>query len=252
MTNNALFQFCLRMGDTNLILGHRLSELCSRGPFLEEDIALTNFALDHIGQAEAFLQYAGQIEGKNRSEDDLAYLRPEWEFRNCLLAEQPNTDFAYVIARQFFIDVWQCLMYEALKKSADQTLADMGARFIKEALYHRRHSTAWIIRLAHGTDESRRRIEKAILDLWKYTAELFVADPLEAELYAETLIPSRAVLHAGWFSELNKVFAKADLPSPESYAWNDKPTQPGVHTEHMGHLLAEMQYLQRAFPGAQW
>jgi ring-1,2-phenylacetyl-CoA epoxidase subunit PaaC len=243
----ALFQYCLRLGDTNLILGHRLSEMCSRAPMLEEDIALANLSLDHIGQAEALLKYAGEIEGAGRSEDDLAYLRPEWEFRNALLAEQPNTDFAYVIARQFLIDVLQCLQYDALQKSADQTLSDMAGRFLKEALYHRRHSGAWVVRLGQGTDESRQRINRAFSELWKYTTELFAPVADEQSLIAAQIAPDMGAIYPKWKAEIDKVFAQAGLEVPTSPTLSSK-----AHTEHLGHILTEMQYLQRAFPGATW
>ncbi len=247
-----LFKYCLRLGDTNLILGHRLSEMCSRAPFLEEDIALANLALDHIGQAEALLQYAGQLEGKNRTEDDLAYLRPEWEFRNCLLAEQPNTDFAFVIARQFLIDVLQCLIYEGLQQSKDEVLAGMAARFLKEALYHRRHSGSWVIRLGKGTEESHVRIVRAFRDLWKFTPDLFAAESSEIALVANGMVPDMAEILPKWYAVVKDTLDKAGLEIPETdntVIYSFKPT---VHTEHLGHLLAEMQYLQRAFPGASW
>ncbi len=247
----ALFQYLLRLGDTNLILGHRLSELCSRGPFLEEDIALTNFALDHIGQAEALLKYAGEIEGKGRSEDDLAYLRPEIEFRNCLLAEQPNTDFAYVMVRQFLIDAWQELLYTTLRESKDETLAAMGARFVKEALYHKRHSGSWIVRLGRGTKESHQRLERAFQDLWHFTGELFESDAAETQLADAGITPKSDSLFAEWLVQLARVAGDAGLTLPNT-DYMASGGRVGIHTEHMGHLLAEMQYLQRAYPGAKW
>jgi ring-1,2-phenylacetyl-CoA epoxidase subunit PaaC len=247
-----LFKYCLRLGDTNLILGHRLSEMCSRAPFLEEDIALANLALDHIGQAEALLQYAGQLEGKNRTEDDLAYLRPEWEFRNCLLAEQPNTDFAFVITRQFLIDVFQCLVYEGLQQSKDEVLAGMATRFLKEAVYHRRHSGSWVIRLGKGTEESHTRMQRALQALWKFTPELFAADSSEIALVANGLVPDMAEIFPKWHAVVKDTFSKAGLEMPETDLNIQSTHKPTVHTEHLGHLLAEMQYLQRAFPGASW
>lgn len=245
---SALFNYTLKLGDTNLILGHRLSEMCSRAPFLEEDIALANFALDHIGQAEALLKYAGELEGRGRSEDNLAYLRPEWEFKNCLLAEQPNTDFAFVIARQFLLDVFQYLVYEALQKSTDATLAGMASRFLKEAIYHRRHSGAWVVRLGRGTAESHARIDRAFRELWKYADELFVADEAEKSLAAAQVVPDLEALFPKWKKEVETIFSQAGLEMPTVAATR----KPAGHTEHLGHLLAEMQYLQRAFPGAEW
>lgn len=247
-TQQALFQYLLRMGDTNLILGHRLSEMCSRGPFLEEDIALTNFALDHIGQAEALLQYAGEVEGKGRSEDDLSYLRPVDEFCNLRLVEQPNTDFAYVIARQFMVDVYQCLLYQKLQKSSNDILAGMAERFLKETVYHLRHTSAWVERLGMGTPESHRRIQQAFNDLWKHTPEMLASKPFELELSALGIAPDAEELAMDWNVQVIRVLSKSGLRRPsdefvESYT---------AHTEHLGRLLAEMQYLQRSYPDAKW
>ncbi|MBV6438406.1 MAG: phenylacetate-CoA oxygenase subunit PaaI [Haliscomenobacteraceae bacterium CHB4] len=250
-TNQALFQYCLRLGDTNLILGHRLAEMCSRAPFLEEDVALTNFALDHTGQAEALLQYAGQLEGKGRTEDDLAYLRPEWEYRNMLLVEQPNTDFAYVIVRQWMLDTYQCLLYDQLRQSKDAVLAGMATRFLKEAIYHYRHSSSWVERLGQGTDESQRRIRQALDDLWKFTPEMFAADTSEIALAALGIVPESADLLPQWTVNMARVCDKAGLQMP-SGDHASAGIKSGRHTEHLGHLLAEMQYLQRAYPGAKW
>lgn len=250
--NTALFQYYLRLGDTNLILGHRLSEMCSRAPMLEEDIALANLALDHIGQAEALLHYAGAVEGANRSEDDLTYLRPEWEFRNCLLAEQPNTDFAFVIVRQFLIDVYQCLIYNALQQSSEEPLSAMAGRFLKEALYHRRHSGAWVVRLGQGTAESHTRIENAFRELWKYTDELFVPVEGESALVNAKIVPDQTIIFPAWQAEVEKVLQQAGINLPTQKGLPIAKNKPATHTEHLGHLLAEMQYLQRAFPGAQW
>lgn len=250
-TQQALFQYCLRLGDTNLIIGHRLAEMCSRGPFLEEDIALTNFALDHTGQAEALLKYAGELEGKGRTEDDLAYLRPEWEYRNLLLTEQPNTDFAYVIVRQLMVDTYQCLLYDLLRQSKDETLAGMATRFLKEATYHFRHSSSWVERLGQGTEESRRRIRKAFDDLWKFTPEMFETDAAEKVLAAAGIAPESADLLPQWTVNIARVCDKAGLQLPVG---DHIPvgSKRGAHSEHLGHLLTEMQYLQRAYPGATW
>lgn len=250
-TQQALFQYCLRLGDTNLILGHRLAEMCSRGPFLEEDIALTNFALDHTGQAEALLKYAGELEGKGRTEDNLAYLRADWEYRNLLLVEQPNTDFAYVITRQMLVDAFQCLLYGHLQKSKDDTLAGMAARFLKEATYHFRHSSSWVERLGQGTEESQRRIRKALLDLWKFTPEMFETDAAEKVLAVAGIAPESADLMPQWVVQVARVCDKAglQLPSGDSVPVGSRR---GVHSEHLGHMLSEMQYLQRAHPGANW
>lgn len=247
-TKQALFQYCLRLGDTNLILGHRLSEMCSRGPMLEEDIALTNFALDHIGQAEALLQYAGALEGMGRSEDDLSYLRPVNEFSNVQLVEQPNTDFAYVIARQFMVDVYQCLLYQKLQHSRDETLAGMANRFLKESVYHQRHTSGWIERLGLGTSESHRRIQQAFNDLWKYTPEMLSAQPYEKELLEQGIIPDSEDIAMDWMIQVIRVLTGAGLQRPTAPVPETLPK----HSDHLVRLLADMQYLQRTYPGAKW
>jgi len=247
-TNQALFQYCLRLGDTNLILGHRLSEMCSRGPMLEEDIALTNFALDHIGQAEALLHYAGQLEGKGRSEDDLSYLRNVEDFENLRLVEQPNTDFAYVIARQFLVDVYQCLLYQKMQHSTDETLAGMGSRFLKESMYHLRHTSGWIERLGLGTAESKRRIQQALDDLWKYTPEMLKAKPYEAELLKNGIIPDTEEIALEWLVQVARVLSRSGLHKPQ-----DAVVAPAsTHSDHLVRLLAEMQYLPQTYPDARW
>ena len=244
----ALFQYCLRLGDTNLILGHRLSEMCSRGPTLEEDIALTNFALDHIGQAEALLKYAGELEGKGRSEDDLSYLRPVDEFLNFRLVEQPNTDFAYVIARQFMVDVFQCLLYQKMQKSSHEILSGMAARFLKESVYHLRHTSAWVERLGQGTAESHRRIQEAFNNLWKHTPEMLTAKSYEKELTEQEIIPDTEALAMDWTIQVIRVLTQSGLHRPSDQFIDPKT----AHTEHLGRLLADMQYLQRTYPGASW
>jgi ring-1,2-phenylacetyl-CoA epoxidase subunit PaaC len=248
-SNQALFQYCLRLGDTNLILGHRLAEMCSRAPMLEEDIALTNFALDHIGQAEALLQYAAQVEGAGRTEDSLAYLRNEEEFLNLRLAEQPNTDFAYVMARQFMLDVYQCLLYQKLQGSSDETLAGMAARFLKESTYHLRHTSAWVERLGLGTEESRRRIQKAFDELWPFHMEFWASQPYEAVLALLGVAPESKELELEWMVHVIRVLTKSGLhvPNADGHKLNF-----AHHSEHLGHLLAEMQYLPRNYPNAQW
>lgn len=247
-TQQELFQYCLRLGDTNLILGHRLSEMCSRGPMLEEDIALTNIALDHIGQAEVLLQYAGEVEGKGRSEDDLSYLRNEKDFKNLRLVEQPNTDFAYVIARQFLVDVYQCLLYQRLSESSNVMLAGMAKRFLKESIYHQRHSSSWVERLGQGTEESHRRIQQAFNDLWKFTPELLTAQPYEKVLAAAGVAPDPEEISLEWTVQIIRVFSLSGLHKPA----DTTAINPAVHTEHLSHLLADMQYLQRSYPGAKW
>ena len=247
-TQQALFQYCLRLGDTNLILGHRLSEMCSRAPMLEEDIALTNFALDHIGQAEALLQYAGEVEGMGRSEDDLSYLRTVDEFCNLRLVEQPNTDFAYVIARQFMVDAFQCLLYQALQQSSNEVLAGMAGRFLKEAIYHQRHTSAWVQRLGLGTEESHRRIQQAFNDLWGYTSEMLTPQPYEKALSKQGIVPDVQEIALDWMVQTVRVLAQSGLRRPaDGFVGNYS-----AHTEHLSRLLAEMQYLPRTYPAAKW
>ena len=250
-TQRALFQYCLRLGDTNLILGHRLSEMCNRGPMLEEDIALTNIALDHIGQAEALLNYAGELEGKGRTGDDLAYLRPEWEYYNLLLVEQPNTDFAYVIVRQYLTDSYQCLLYDHLRSSKDEMLSGMAPRFLKEVLYHRRHSSNWLLRLGLGTVESHARLSAAIDELWKYSEEMFESDEVDQHLAAAGIAPDPEEFRQTWLDGVHHDFEKASVSIPVSVHFQTGGRS-GRHGEQLGHLLTEMQYLQRAFPGASW
>lgn len=247
-TQQYLFKYCLRLGDTNLILGHRLSEMCSRGPMLEEDVALTNIALDHIGQAEALLQYAGEIEGLGRSEDDLSYLRAEHEFLNFRLVEQPNTDFAYVIARQYLMDVYQYFQYQALKISSNDLLAGMASRFLKESIYHQRHTAAWVERLGKGTDESHRRIQQAFNDLWKYTPEMFSTQLYEKALALVGIAPDPKDFEMDWTIQVLRVLKAAGLEQPKGGMLGNQ----NGHSEHLGHLLADMQYLQRTYPDATW
>lgn len=247
----ALFKYILRIADNNLILGHRLSEMTAHGPMLEEDIASTNIALDMIGQANALLQYAGKVEGKGRSEDDLAFLRNEREFYNTLLAEHPNVDFAYVIARQFFTDAFDVHFYEALKTSADETLSALAIRAHKEVLYHLRHSSSWMERLGDGTEESHIRMQNAIDELWRFTGELFEMNEVDAVLIKEKIAVDLSAIKPKWEKLVNETFAKATLKKPENQ-WQQRGSRDGKHTEHLGFLLAEMQHLHRAIPGAEW
>lgn len=247
----ALVQYTLRLGDDALILGHRLSEWCSRGPILEEDLALTNLSLDMIGRAQALLKYAAEIEQQGRSEDELAYRREEREYRNHLLCEVPNTDFAYTMARQFLISVYEFYFYTRLQTSADSTLAAIAAKTLKEVKYHLAHAGDWIIRLGDGTEESHGRMQRAIDDLWMYTGELFEMNEAEGALLADGVAVDLAPLHAAWYAHVKKIFDEATLQVP-SGGYMQRGGLRGRHTEHMGHLLAEMQYLQRAYPDAKW
>jgi ring-1,2-phenylacetyl-CoA epoxidase subunit PaaC len=249
--NSALFEYCLRLGDTSLILGQRLAEWCGHGPILEEDIALTNISLDLIGQARAFLAYAGTIEGKGRSEDDLAFLRDERQYRNALLAEQPNGDFGQTILREFFISAFQYFYYRELQKSTDTTLAPLAGKSLKEVTYHLRHSNEWLLRLGTGTKESHQRMVNAIDELWAYTGDLFEMTEQDQELVATGIAVDLAAIRPLWEQKVNEIFAQAGLKVPEN-VFMIGGSREGRHTEHLGHLLAEMQAIPRAFPGAEW
>jgi len=246
-----LLEYCLRIGDTSLILSQRLGEWCGHGPILEEDIALTNIALDLIGQARAFLTYAGVVEGKGRSEDDLAYLRGEREFRNLLMVEQPNGDYGQTILRQFFVSTYQYYFFDALKKSADKTFAALAEKSLKEVTYHVRHSGEWVKRLGDGTDESHRRITNAVEELWMFTGDFFLMDDTDQALIKEGIGVDLLGVKQKWEKHIADVFNLAKLSVPENI-FMIQGSRDGIHTEHLGHLLAEMQSLTRAFPGAQW
>lgn len=245
------FEYLLRLGDNALVLSQRLSELCGKGPVFEEDMALTNTALDLIGQARMWFSYAGEVEDRDRDEDALAFLRDAHEYRNLLLLEQPNDDYAVTIVRQFYFDVWHYLLLQQLTKSADARIADIAEKSLKEVTYHLRRSSDLIVRLGDGSEESHRRTQAAVDDLWAYTGEMFTVDE-EAELLAdEGLVPDPATLHEPWLRYVGEVFAEATLTLPTG-TWMQKGGKSGKHTEHLGFLLAEMQFLQRAYPGAKW
>lgn len=248
---DALPTYLIRLGDDNLIVAQRLSEWSARAPDLEEDIALTNIALDHMGQARALLSYAGQVEGEGRDEDDIAFCRTEREFSNLLLVEQPNGDFATTIARQFLLDAYQVLLWDALAESDDPTLAGIAAKAVKEARYHLRHSSAWVTRLGDGTDESHRRMQAALDTMWRFTAEFFVTDQIERDLASAGIAVDGSLLLNPWETTVSGVVIEAtlDLPSDPVKASGGRQ---GLHTEHLGLLLAEMQWMQRTYPGLQW
>lgn len=250
-TQEALFTFCLRRGDDAHILGHRLGEWCGRGPALEEDIALSNVALDLIGQARGYLTYAGEVEGKGRDEDRLAYLRNEREYVNCKLVEQPNGDYAHTIMRGFLFDAWHLPFLEALSKSKDERLAGIAAKAAKEASYHLKRHSEWVIRFGDGTEESHRRAQEALDDLWTYTGELFEEDAAHQELVKAGIAPAMAPVKAAFSKTVERVLAEAGLKLPED-PHMATGGRSGLHSEHLGHLLAEMQFLQRAYPGAEW
>lgn len=248
---SALFEYILRLGDDSLILGHRLSEWCGHGPILEEDIAMTNLSLDLIGQATELLKYAGEVEGKGRSEDDLAYLRFDKDYRNLLLVEQPNGDFGMTMMRQFLFDAYRLPLFKRLVNAKDEQLAAIAAKSLKETKYHFRHSSEWVIRLGDGTEESRQRIQESLDALWRYTGELFFSDTADQELVANGTIPSMEGLEEEWKANVDNVLQEATLSTPDNN-WKFEGGRRGMHSEHLGYILAELQYMQRAYPGLEW
>lgn len=251
LLKKTLFDYCLRLGDNGLILGHRLSEWCGHGPILEEDIALTNIALDLIGQSRLLLTYAAEIESKGRTEDDLAYLRNEREFKNALIVEQPNGDFACTIARQFFCSAYSFYVYEALKSSKDKTLQGIAGKAFKEVTYHLRHSREWLIRLGDGTEESHQRMQNAVNDLWMFTGDLFDKNENDERLISEGIFPDINIIKPKWDNMIKDTITKAKIDTPQN-TYMIKGSIEGKHTEHLGYLLAEMQVLPRTYPGAKW
>lgn len=247
----ALVKYLLRLGDTNLILGQRLAEWCGTGPFLEEDLAMTNISLDLFGTAEALLKYAAEVEGEGRTADDLTFLRPEREFTNVLLVEQPNVDFGATMLRQFFVDVFDYYHYVELAKSSDTTVAGIAAKALKESTYHLRHSESWVIRLGDGTEESHRRMQNALDELWRFTDELFEMNDVDAMLIEERIAVDLAPIKVKWQEKVEGVLREATLAIPEN-AFMQRGGREGKHTEHFGFLIAEMQFLPRAYPDAKW
>ena len=251
---NALFEYLLRLGDDRLVLGHRLSEWCGHGPILEEDIALSNVALDLLGQATMLLRLAGEVEGAGRDEDALAYFRDVVDYRNCLLVELPKGDFAFTIARQFLFDVHSVVLLDALSRSATAQLAAIAAKSLKEVKYHVRHSGEWMLKLGDGTEESHRRVQTALNDLWRFTPELFAADDIDRTLLAAGIAPDLAEIGVQWDMLVRDVATRATLTVPDTIARaaTARGGRTGAHTEHLGLLLAEMQIVARSHPGAVW
>lgn len=266
-------KYVLQLADNALILGHRISEWCGHGPILEQDIALTNTALDHLGQARSLYQYAAdlynQLPASEKTdffsspaflnnnqeaitEDSLAYLRDGWDFRNVLLAEQDNGDWAYTIARSFFYDNYSVLLYTALKNSSDERIAAIAEKSLKEALYHRKWSSEWVIRLGDGTEESREKMNTAIEERWAYSGELFIESAADKAMLAEGVGADLSALRAQWTSQVNEVLVEATLNLQPADAWMQTGGKEGNHSEHLGYILAELQYMQRAYPGMEW
>ena len=246
-----LYEYLIRLGDDRLVLGHRLSEWCGHGPILEEDIATANMALDLIGQATQLLKLAGEIEGKGRDEDALAFFREAVDFRNCLMVEQPKGDFGYTIMRQFLFDAHSVLLWDALAASKHGALAAVAAKALKEAKYHLRHSSEWVVRLGDGTEESHARMQRSLDDLWRYTGELFESDAVDTAVAAEGIALDIPALRSRWEAIVFDLFERATLTVPAD-AFMQSGGRRGRHTEHLGHLLATMQIVARSHPGASW
>ncbi len=256
--NNLLIDYTLHLADNALILGQRNAEWCGHGPVLEQDIAITNISLDLIGQARHFYQYAAiqinQLTNKpinSATEDSLAYLRTEREFKNCLLVEMPKGDWAQTILRQFLFSQYQYLLFEQLQKSKDEQLAAIAVKSLKEVTYHVRWSSEWVIRLGDGTEESNRRIKKAVDELWRYTGELFENEKYEIENSKEGIAPDVSKLKESWLKKVKETFEEASQQMPEN-VFMQSGGKKGLHSEHMGYILTELQYLQRTYPGAEW
>lgn len=247
----ALFTYCLRLADTSLIHGQRLAEWCAHGPFLEEDLAITNIALDLVGRATALYKYAAEVEGKGRTEDDLAFFRNEREFYNLLISELPKGDFAYTISRAFFLSAFEYLYYTELLKSNDLTLAGIASKAIKEITYHLRHTTSWMERLGDGTDESNTRLQNAVNDQYRFTGEMFEMDAVDELIFNEGIGVDAKSLFPKWQQIIDETFAKSNISKPENVVMQTGSRR-GIHTEYLGYILAIMQSLPRAYPEAKW
>ncbi|MEZ5473229.1 MAG: 1,2-phenylacetyl-CoA epoxidase subunit PaaC [Marinicella sp.] len=247
----ALYQYLLRLADSSLTMGQRLAEWCGHGPYLEEDVALTNVSLDLIGHAQMFYQIAVEVSGEHKTPDDLAFLRDAHEFRNPLLTELPKGDFAYTTLKQYFVDVFNLHLYQALSKSKHQPLAQAAKKALMEVKYHLTRSQAWCERLSLSTDEAKQRMQQAFDDLWFYTPELFETDEAMLQLADQGLIADYAVLQSYWQQQVSDLISKCQLVVPQS-GWLATGGLQGEHSEHLGYMLAEMQFLQRAYPGCEW
>lgn len=250
--HNDKFSHVLRLADHAMILSQRLSQWCGKGPALEEDMALTNVALDLIGQARLWYSYAAELEGKGRTEDDLAFLRDAHDFHNFLLLEQPNGTYADTLMRQFLFDTWHYHYLQALQQSTDQQIAAIAEKSLKEVTYHLRRSSDLVVRLGDGTELSQKMMQAALEELWRFTGEMFMDDDVDVAMHEAGIAPLPSQLKLAWDTHLADVMHAATLHLPDANSWMHKGGRQGVHTEHMGYLLAEMQFLQRAYPGAQW
>ncbi|HNQ26978.1 MAG TPA: phenylacetate-CoA oxygenase subunit PaaC [Aquaticitalea sp.] len=245
------YKYILLVADNSLILAQRLGELCGHGPNLETDIALTNISLDLFGQVRSYYQYAAKLMGNNATEDSIAFLRKEHEYRNVLLVEQPNTDFAYTIVRQFLFDMYHLLFLQELQKSKDLTLSAIAAKSVKEVSYHRRFSSDWIKRLGDGTEESNRRVQNAVDDLWVYTDELFHQTEDDIAMVKEGIGVDVTKLKNTYYEQVKSILEEAAIAIPET-AYFQKGGKHGIHTEHLGYLLNDMQFMQRTYPNMEW
>lgn len=246
-----LYNYILQIADNSLILGQRLGELCGHGPSLETDIACTNMSLDLFGQVRSYYQYAAQLKGGDTTEDDIAFLRKEREYINVLLVEQPNTDFGYTIVRQFLFDTFHSLFLNELQHSKDETLAAIAKKSIKEVSYHWRFSSDWVKRLGDGTAESHKRVQEAVDVLWTYTNELFLETEADKTMVQEGIGVDLSKLKDTYYKKVTEVLEEATLTVPES-KYFQKGGKQGIHTEHLGYLLSDLQYMQRAYPGMNW
>jgi len=249
---NQKLEYLLRQGDNALVLSQQLSKLCGKGPALEEDMALTNVALDLLGQTRMWLTYAGELEGRGRDEDQLAYLRDAHDYRNCLLVEQPNGDYAVTLVRQFYFDTWHYFLMQGLTRSSDARIAEIAEKSLKEVTYHLRRSGDLVVRLGDGTDVSHAKMQAAANDLWMYTGEMFNYDQADQAMVEQGVAPAAGALRAAFLEHVSEIFAEATLAMPSPDAWMQRGGKQGRHSEHLGYILAEMQFLQRAYPGAEW
>lgn len=275
MQETSVIKLLLQYADNALILGHRLSEWCGHGPILEQDIALTNMSLDHIGQCRYLYDLAAAglnrlsptdkssfflsttlkekcIQGKDLDQDDLAYLRDSWEFRNILLVEQPNTDWAYTVVRSYFYDTFMCLLYRELAQAQDEEVAAVAEKSLKEAIYHKKWSGDWFIRLGDGTEESHQRIQEAVDDLWSYTGEMFTISEDEESAYQTLGVNTPKTFYNEWLSEIQMTLNRAILNDVDTEKWMHQGGKTGQHTEHLGYILTQLQYMQRAYPDMKW
>ena len=251
MNKEIISNYAVQLGDSSNILSHRLAEMYASGPTLEECIALTNISLDHLGQATSFYEYAAKLDNDGKTADDIAYRRNERQYFNHQLVEQPNVNFAHVMLRQFFVDSFNIHYYAALCNSSDEMIAAIAAKGIKEVRYHRQHSSQWLLRLGKGTKVSHDKLKDAMIHLWPYTNEYFISDANEKSLVEATIAPDLAKIKELWSNDVEAMLQEINLEIPSS-GHKAQGGKEGKHTEHLGHIISEMQYLPRAYPDAKW